>query len=82
MFGIRKSKLVKSLNKIGTHLCAYSLNGKDQPVLCDCKYMLSNNDMVCVGENSGCPELKLVAHLLSKLTEKQFEALCKKAKVI
>lgn len=84
MIGIPKVSLIKSLHFLQRSQCQYDLfvveSRSKPPEFCDCKYGFVGN--VGYGEQTACPELRLVVELLEKMTEEEYEELCKRANVI
>ena len=78
MFGTSKEKLIKSLNDMRNDVCAYGSNTK----FCDCKYGYAPRSSTKFGgENTGCPELRMIISLLEAMTEEEFNNFCDKAKI-
>jgi len=72
MFTIEKKELIENLEKTRMRLCCYMSKN-----FCDCKYGASGN-----GESTGCPELRSVISLLRIMTEKEYDKIRHKAKMI
>ena len=73
MISINKTKLILSLERMRTKLCAYI----KQP--CDCKFIEDDtrNDLLCRGfeQGSGCPEISLIIRLLSVMTDEEYKSI-------
>lgn len=80
MFGIEKERLVNSLEKIRKRLCCYS----PETIICDCKYISDDNLPMPSfgGEDSGCCEVRMAMLLINKMTQEEFETICKRAYII
>ena len=73
MFSISKEKLIDSLSKMQRKACSYDMNiPLNPPSFCDCKY---GYDGKKYGENTGCPELRLVVHILENMTDHEYASL-------
>lgn len=76
MFADKKSNLLKRIVAMQRNSCDYDMfrinNEANPPQFCDCKY--GENDKF-KGEKNGCPELRLVAHLLAVMTEEEYKSL-------
>lgn len=74
MFSDTKANLMKRINFLQRSRCDYDMFGiiKDSnpPKYCDCKY---GNDESFKGEANGCPELRLVYHILSVMTDEEYK---------
>ena len=76
MFGIKKDRLTENLGKIQEQRCAY-VGG-----YCDCKYGNEGQEPNQLSETfSGCPEIAMAKRMIEKMTEKEFERLCKRANI-
>lgn len=65
-------RLAETLDDIRkSRVCAYT-----SPDFCDCKFGLLENpskDQGYLGEQNGCPEMRVVIEFLRKITPKEFE---------
>jgi hypothetical protein len=82
-FGINRKELINNLEIIRKHLCSYSTN------ICDCKYgpnLKPKADLILSSfentESTGCPEIRQVISILSVLTDREFNKLVRKAKIL
>ncbi len=73
MFGINKTQLIRYLCDKAAKRCCYIGS------LCDCKY--TDDPRNPGSEQTGCPEFTLMAHLLSCMTDEEYDNLCNKAGV-
>lgn len=80
MFGISKTKLEVSLERIRTALCAYIGS------TCDCKYIHETikNEDICMRHEagSGCPEIMEAIALVKAMTPAEFKRIAKRAKIV
>ena len=77
MNGIEKNRLTENLEKIREQRCAYGGGS-----ICDCKYGKKGETPRIMGEAfSGCPEITMAKKIIEKMTEKEFERLCKRANI-
>ena len=75
MFGIKKTDLVRNLEKIRLQRCAYS-----PASFCDCKYGHKDGNPSIMSETfSGCPEIGMSKRLFEVMTDSEFKRICKRA---
>lgn len=67
MFYPEREELLQNINIFQKRVCGYKCTPDCK---CDCKYGATG-----VGEKTGCPELRTVIALLSKITDKQYNSL-------
>jgi len=78
MFGIDKEELAINLEKIRLQRCAYG-----GVSYCDCKYGHPDGEPNHMSETfSGCPEISMATQMIEFMTQKEFERICKRAKII
>jgi hypothetical protein len=79
MFADSKINLIKRINFLQRDKCDYDMfrinKESKPPSFCDCKY---GHDDIFKGEQNGCPELRLVHHILSVMTEEEFQEFLKR----
>ena len=85
MFGIKQSRLIKSLDALQVTRCSY-YQLQEMPLekrRCDCKYLREDDTNVEMGEYGNCcPEISLAYLLLKELSEEEYLDLAKRAGVI
>ena len=80
MFGIGKRRLLKTIHIMQRSFCCYDMmRDGDPPSFCDCKYGYDGRGYQ--GEQTGCPELRLLHELLSVMSEDEYKELVSRAKV-
>lgn len=65
--------IVRKLNK---HVCCYSgpsATFDGPPSFCDCKYGAEKIPANPIGEQTGCPELRIVSILLEKISQGELD---------
>lgn len=76
MFADTKKNLLTRVIALQRTKCdydAFQMNkNSTPPPFCDCKY---GEGSKFSGEENGCPELRLVAHLLSVMTDEEYKVL-------
>jgi len=77
--GINKQALEANLEKLRRDkLCVYLPPSKT----CDCKYGKPGEHVRRMSERfSGCPEVRQVLTMVKAMTDKEFNELCKRAKI-
>lgn len=74
MFYTDKSQLIATISILQRENCVYDHIGFAQPaIFCDCKYGYKGKNKSDSSEQTGCPELRCVLHLLNKMTEKEYK---------
>ena len=81
MFGCSKERLIAGLVNINKAHCAYN-NGNSDLGRCDCKYGAGEKYNPNSELGNGCPEIRSVTKILEKMTDDEYEELCKRAGVI
>ena len=72
MFGIERERLLKEITVMQRSRCGYDmLIFPEPPSFCDCKYGYDPKNKY--GEQTGCPELRLVCSILSVMTNDEYE---------
>ena len=79
MFFTEREKVRKVAEILQRQSCAYDMaffQGGDckhkPPQICDCKYGYAGGKTM--GEQTGCPELRCVVHLLSVITDEEYDS--------
>lgn len=66
--------------------CVYDLGlNPVEPRMCDCKYgirLVENGRLFGNSEQCGCPELRVIEHILSVITEEEYRELIGRDKVV
>lgn len=74
-----REDIMKAMDALQVERCAYVCftDGKPRkPIFCDCKFGLSEAGKRDRGEQNGCPELRTVSHILSKMSDEEFQEIC------
>ncbi len=75
MFITDREGMLAALEILGAHSCCYSSTGRGWAnSFCDCKYGLDAGTRAG-GEQTGCPELRLLFEIIGNLSEAQWQAL-------
>ncbi|HEY0839740.1 MAG TPA: hypothetical protein VGD74_06100 [Vulgatibacter sp.] len=78
MFTTDRGSVLAAVERIGAHVCGYSMPGRGWAKRCDCKY--SATGIGKLGhESTGCPELRNVRRALSRMTDAEWDRLVKPA---
>lgn len=82
MFAISKSALVSFLHLKQRSTCAYDSfsfrENSNPPSFCDCKYGWDGKSKF-IGEENGCPELRLAHAIFSAMTDEEYKNLLERA---
>lgn len=78
MFIRGRSEILKVVSDIQRSHCCYDMGFSEKPPsFCDCKYgfSLEYHKKGRLGEQTGCPELRCVAALLSNMTDEEYDSI-------
>ena len=82
MFFVTRKELLKTIHSMRRRACCYDGGEKKEPSFCDCKYgakSMENPSMLAhLGEQTGCPELRSVEHILSVMKDSEYEKLVRR----
>ena len=74
-----REDMIEAVDAIQTERCGYLhvFDGQlRKSSFCDCKFGMAKAGHEHMGEKNGCPELRILSFLLSKMTDEEFQEIC------